>query len=115
MRQEFINLTGEMRRQTSQNILEICKRIMPIELGTLDQTHHRGTALARTQRTSKQPIVASDGNRSDLILDIVVINRQLTITDKTRESTPAFEAVIQRLGRSCAIGDLLPIQNHPLV
>ena len=35
MRQQFMNLTGALRRQASQDILEISKRIMPIELGTL--------------------------------------------------------------------------------
>ena len=49
MGQQFMDLTGALRWQSGQNILEVGKRIMPIEPGTLDQTHHRSTALARTQ------------------------------------------------------------------
>ena len=54
MRQEFMNLTGALRRQPGQNIFEVGKRIMPIEPGTLDQTHHRSSALARTQGSQRQ-------------------------------------------------------------
>lgn len=44
-----MNLTCPLRWQARQDILEIGIRIMPIEFGTLDQTHHRSTTLARTQ------------------------------------------------------------------
>lgn len=50
-----------------QNIFEIGIRVISIEFGTLYQTHYRRAALARTQRPSEQPVVSSDGNRSNLV------------------------------------------------
>jgi phosphopantothenate synthetase len=38
-----------------------------MEFGTLNQTHYRRAALARTQRLGEQPVVSSDGNRSNLV------------------------------------------------
>ena len=40
-----MNLTCSLRWQARQDILEIGIWIMPIEFGTLDQTHHRSTTL----------------------------------------------------------------------
>lgn len=49
MWQQFMNLTCPLGWQARQNILEIGKRIMPIELGTPNQTHHSCTPLTRAQ------------------------------------------------------------------
>src|SRR5450756_2078161 len=114
MRQQFFNLTILVRRQTSRHVLDVGLRIMPVELGALKQTHHRSGALTRSQRTGKQPIVASDGNWANLVLDPVVVNGQLSVIQKLRQCRPALEAVIERFGRSRAICDLLPLQHHPL-
>ena len=58
MRQQLFNLTILVRRQTSQHVLDVGIRIMPVELGALNQTHHRSGALTRSQRTGKQPIAS---------------------------------------------------------
>ena len=115
MGQQLVRHAGTLRWQPRQHIFQVRVRITPIELGTLDETHDRSAALARTQRTGKQPVVAPDGNRPDLVLDMVVIHRQLPIGDETRKRLPASEAVIQRLGRARAIRDHLAVQNHPLL
>ena len=44
-------------------------------------------------------VVSANGNWSNLILDMVVVHRQLPVTDETRECTPTSQAVIQRFGR----------------
>lgn len=49
MRQQFVDLAVFLRRQASQHVLQIGIQIIPIELGTLNQTHHSGRTLARTQ------------------------------------------------------------------
>ena len=79
---------------------------MPVELGALNQAHHRRSALSGTQGTSKHPVGPADGNRANLVLDPVVIDGQLPVLQKLRQSRPALEAVIQRFGRGRAIGDL---------
>ena len=48
MRQQFADLTVLVRGQTSQHILQIGIRVMPIEFGTLNQTHHCRRTLSRT-------------------------------------------------------------------
>lgn len=45
MRQQLPNLTRPLRRQASKNVLQISIRIMPVELGRLDQAHQRRRTL----------------------------------------------------------------------
>jgi hypothetical protein len=47
---------------------------MPVHASRLNQAYDRSRALARTQASSKQSVVAPNGNRPDLVLDPVVIN-----------------------------------------
>src|SRR3990167_15853 len=98
MRQQFFDLAVLLRRQASQYILQIRIRIMPVELGTLNQAHHRSRTLARTQGAGEQPVVATDGDGANLILDPVVIDWQLPVIEKLRERTPALKAVIKVSG-----------------
>ena len=51
MRQQFFNLAVLLRGQALQHILQIGIRIMPIELGALNQTHHSGGTLPGTPST----------------------------------------------------------------
>lgn len=46
MRQQLLDLTGFLRRQPRQHILEIRIRIMPVQPRRLDQTHDRSGAFA---------------------------------------------------------------------
>ena len=77
MWQQFVDLAVFLRRQASQHVLQIGVWIMPVELGTLNQTHHRSRTLPRPQGTCEQPIVATNGNRANLVFDPVVIDWQL--------------------------------------
>ena len=49
MRQQFMNLTGVLRWQAGQDVLEVGQRVMTVEFGALNQAHHRGGPLARSQ------------------------------------------------------------------
>jgi len=60
-------------------------------------------------------IIPPNGDGPDLILDMVVIDRQMPVIHKAGERTPALEAVIDRSGRGRAIGNLLPVRHQPLV
>lgn len=67
MRQHLANHIIALSRQTRQNLFEIGIRVISIEFVTLNQTHYRRAALARTQRPGEQAVVSSDGNRSNLV------------------------------------------------
>lgn len=43
---------------------------MPVELGALDETHHRSRALPRTQGAREQPVIATNGDGAYLVLDL---------------------------------------------
>lgn len=58
MWQQFFDLAVLPRRQASQYVLQIRIRIMPLELGTLNQAHHRSRTLARTQGAGEQPVLS---------------------------------------------------------
>ena len=45
-----------MRGQPSENVLQIGMRIMPVELGRLDQAHQRSRAFATTLRPCEEPV-----------------------------------------------------------
>ena len=97
MRQQLFDATGRMRGQALQNVLEVSVGIVPIEPCRVHQAHHRSGALARTQRACEEPVVAPDGNRTDLVLDPVVVHGQAPVVDEPRECAPAFEAVNPKL------------------
>lgn len=90
-------------------------RVVPVLLGRLDQAHHRRRSLSPAQRARKQPVVPANCNWPDLVLDPVVVHRQLTVFEETCQSPPAPQAVIDRFGRSRAFGHLLPAMHQPLI
>lgn len=53
MRQQLRDLTGTLRGQACQHILQIGVRVMPVELCRLYQAHHRGCALSSPERARK--------------------------------------------------------------
>ena len=61
MRQQFFNLAILVCRQASQHILQIGVRIMPIELGALNQTHHRRAPAHSPAGIRKSPIARRCG------------------------------------------------------
>ena len=71
---------------------------MPIQARGLDQAHDRRRALAGAQRTRKEPVLAADGNRPDLVLDPVVIDGDVPIGQVMGQRRPALEGVVDGLG-----------------
>jgi hypothetical protein len=43
--QEFIKATSGLRREAIEDVFEIAIRVMSVELGGLDEAHHRRGAL----------------------------------------------------------------------
>ncbi len=72
---------------------------MPIHPRRLDQAHDRRRPFAAAQRPGKQPVRASKGPWSNLVLDLIVVDGHRAIFDIASQSQPAFEAVIQGFRR----------------
>ena len=58
MWQQFLDPTVELGRQSGQNVLEVGKGVMAVELGRLQQAHHHGGTLAGQLAAYEQPIFA---------------------------------------------------------
>ncbi len=69
MRQQLVNPAVHVHRQPRQHIFQVSMRVVPVELGRLDQAHHRRRPLAAAQRARKQPIVPSYRYRPYLVFD----------------------------------------------
>ena len=87
MWQQFFDLAVFLRRQASQHIFQVGIGIMPIELGALNQAHHRSRALPRPQGTGEQPVAAPNGNRTNLVLDPIVVDGQMPVLRKHAANT----------------------------
>ena len=106
VRQQFFDLAILVCGQVSQHIPQVGIRIMSIELGALDQTHHRSSALPGPQSTCKQPVFSANDNWTNLVLNPVVVDGQLPIIQKLRQSSPALQAVVQCFGCGRSICNL---------
>ena len=73
MRQQLIDFTRPLRRQSRENVLQIGIRIMTIDPRRLDLAHDRRRPFAAAQRPSKQPVRPPKRTRSDQVLDLVVV------------------------------------------
>jgi len=56
MRQQLPDSAVQLRRQSGEHILEVGPRVVPIELGRLQQIHHHCGALAGQFTADEQPI-----------------------------------------------------------
>lgn len=75
-RQQRVDLAGALSRQALEHVLEVGVRIVAVELGRLDQARDGGGALTGGERSGEQPILAAGGPRPDLLLVVVVVDRQ---------------------------------------
>lgn len=56
MWQQFLDSTIELRGQPGQDVLEVGKGVMPVELGRLQEAHHHCGTLASQLAADEQPI-----------------------------------------------------------
>ena len=77
MRQQLPDPALRLSQQAGEDILQIREGLVPVEARRLDQAHDRRSPFAGTERAGKEPVLAADGNRPDLVLDPVVIDRKL--------------------------------------
>lgn len=75
MRQHLVYQAGPLGWQARQNIFEVSVRVMPIKTSTLNQAHHRRTALTDSQRTREQPVVSKRAVRAFFADDLTESTR----------------------------------------
>src|SRR5688572_2677973 len=114
MRQQFVDATVLVRRQPLQHIPQVGPRIVSVELGRLHQAHHHGRALPRQLAAGEQPSLPSNGPRTNLVLEMVVVQRNLAIEQEATELRPAPEAVVNRPGRGATVGYARSLELKPL-
>jgi hypothetical protein len=71
--------------QPLEHIAQIGVGIMTIEPRTLRQTHHDGGAASCASGACKEPVVATERDGADAVLDPVVVDRQRAVIEITRQ------------------------------
>ena len=79
VRQQLANPRRRLRRQPLENVLEVGVRIVPVHLGRVHQAHDRRGTLPSAQASREEPVRAPDCNRPDLVLNPVVVARQVAV------------------------------------
>ena len=106
MRQQAIDFGVPRRQQALKHIPQVRLRIQAVDLRRLGQAHDVGRALAAAQGAHDQLVAEPQRPRPDLVLHPVVVDGQLPVAEIAYQRRPAFQAVIDGLGRACAIGQL---------
>lgn len=94
MRQQLGKAAVWLAGQACEDVLQIGEGLVAIEACGLDETHDRCGTLAGTKRAGKQPVLATERDRPDLVLYPVVVDGHAPVIDVVRERGPALEAVI---------------------
>jgi len=113
MRQQRFNLSGPLRRQPLKNVLEVGIRVMPVELGRLDQAGDRRGAFSGGQGSREEPILATCRPGPDLLLVVIDIDRQPGVAQVARQRRPAVQAVVHGLGRGAAVRHFGSVDQQP--
>lgn len=74
----------------------------------MQRAHHGGGPLAGAQTAGKQPVRSSNRDRTDLVLDLVVVDRQVTVVKVAHQRPPTIDGVVDRRG-----GDAGSITQSP--
>ena len=61
VRQQRLDPAVHLRRQSRQHVFQVGPRLVPIELGRLQQAHHDGGSLAGKLAADEEPIFAAKG------------------------------------------------------
>src|SRR5208337_903326 len=95
-------------------VFEVAIRIVPVELGGLDKTHHGGGALTGAKRSGKEPVRSSQSDWPDSVFDMVVVDGQLAIIEVADQGRPTSQAVLDGFPCRRAIRDLAALAGEPL-
>ena len=90
MGQQVIDLTVLLGGQAREHIPQVDIGVMAIQASRLNQTHDGRRTLARPELPRKKPVTPTQGDGTNLVLDVVVVDGQLGLIDKTRQRRPAL-------------------------
>lgn len=114
MRQQFLDPAGRLGWQAIEYVLEVAMRIVAVELRRLDQAHRRRGALPATPRSSEQPARAPECDRSDPVLDPVIVDGHSPVLEEAHQRRPSIQTVVDGLGDRGVVARTLPMQHQPL-
>ena len=80
-----------------EDVLQIGEGLVPVEARRLDQAHDRRSPFAGTERAGKEPVLAADGNRPDLVVDPVIVDGHAPVGQAMGQRRPAFQGVVDGL------------------
>ena len=100
--------------QTLEDVAQVGVGIVAIETRRVHEAHDRRDPLAGTQAAREQPVFSPDGDRPDLVLDPVVVDRQIAIDDLARQCRPSIQAVAEGSGSGRSFGHLPTMHDQPL-
>jgi len=61
MRQQLLDPAVQLRRQSGEHVFQVGPRLMPVELGRLQQAHHHRCPLPRQLAPNEEPIAPTQG------------------------------------------------------
>src|SRR4029453_5340610 len=88
--EEFLDAAVRMRGQPLEHVPEVGMWVVPVELGRLQQAHHDRGALSGELAAAEQPCLPSHGPGSDLVLQMVVVQRHVAVEQVARERPPVL-------------------------
>ena len=103
--QQGIDLAVGARRETFQYADQPACRVKAVEFGGGEQALDGGGAAVGLLRPGEQPVLLADGDRTNGVLDQIVVVRQYARIGIAFQRRPALERVIDGLGRAAAGGD----------
>lgn len=115
MREQLVDRAVEVRGQTFEHIAQVGPRVVPVELGGLDQAHHRRSTLAGEFATGEQPSLSSNRPWTDLVFKVVVVERDVAVFEEATERAPPPEAVNQSPRGRASIGYSTSLEFQPVV
>jgi hypothetical protein len=89
-------------------------RIVSVEFCGLDQAHDSGGALPGTERSCEEPVGSAKRHRSDAVLDVIVVDRQIAIFEVASESCPTTQAVVDCFAGGRPVRHLPTLSSEPL-
>ena len=108
--QQFINSTIRFL----QSILQPGVEIQSIEFGCGQKTLDGCCSLARSFRSSVQPIFLANGYGTNSVLDAVIVDGQVSSRGVACQGFPAFQVVVHSPGYSRAVWHDSALVDEPL-
>ena len=112
MRQEFCDQTVFLRGYACITSLRYSYGPCPLSLALWIGLITAALRWPVRSEPANNKLPRPNGNRPNLGLNPVVVDRQAPVVHKPAQCYPAFQAVVQRFGSRRPVGDALALQYH---